>query len=283
LETKGLKTKDQWRISDELWLRLESLLPVHKPKAHPLGCHRQREDNRKVLDGIFFVLRTGCPWKALDATGICSGSTAHTRFQEWTRAGFFHRLWQESLLEYDQLKKIDWRWLALDGATTKAPLGGGATGPNPTDRAKKGTKRSLLTDAKGMPVGLAVEGANRHDMKMVEATLQSIPPEVEARRLQALEQKKQRLCMDKGYDFKQVRDLVEEFGFEAHIRSRGEENKEKKRSKRFRARRWVVERTHSWMNRHRRILIRWEKKTENYLAMLHFACATIIWNACLFG
>jgi len=80
-----------------------------------------------------------------------------------------------------------------------------------------------------------------------------------------------------------VRDLVESFGFEAHIRSRGEENNQKKRSKKFKARRWVVERTHSWMNRFRRVLIRWEKKALNYQAILHFACSCIVWEPCLFG
>ena len=105
-------------------MRLEPYLPVHVPRKHPLGCHRKRVDNRKVMDGIFFVMRTGCPWKALDATGICSGSTAHARFQEWTKAGVFQRLWEASLLEYDQEKGLDWKWMAMDGAMTKAPLGG---------------------------------------------------------------------------------------------------------------------------------------------------------------
>jgi transposase len=77
-----------------------------------------------VLNGIFFVLRTGCQWKALDKTGICKGSTAHSRFQEWLEDGFFARLWEASLQDYDAMKGLDWSWLALDGAMTKAPLGG---------------------------------------------------------------------------------------------------------------------------------------------------------------
>lgn len=132
-------------------------------------------------------------------------------------------------------------------------------------------------------MGLAVDGANRNDMKLVAATLESIPPQVEELRQQALEETSQNLCLDKGYDFAQVRELVESFGIEAHIRSRGEEKQQKKRSKRFKARRWVVERTHSWMNRYRRVLIRWEKKVRNYQAILHFACACIVWKAFLFG
>ena len=127
------------------------------------------------MDAIFFVLRTGCQWNALNATGICSSSSAHRRFQEWTAAGVFVTLWAQGLQEYDELKGLDWSWLAMDGAMTKAPLGGERTGKNPTDRGKLGAKRSLLTEANGVPVGLAVEGANRHDKKLVEATLESIP------------------------------------------------------------------------------------------------------------
>ena len=116
-------------ISDALWELIEPLVPVREKRVHPLGCHRPRVPDRQVLDGIFFVLRTGCQWKALDATGICSGSTAHARFQEWERAGFFVLLWQAALCGYDALEGLDWSWLALDGAMTKAPLGGGKNRP----------------------------------------------------------------------------------------------------------------------------------------------------------
>ena len=85
--------------------------------------------------------------------------------------------------------------------------------------------------------------------------------------------------MDKGYDSDEVREIVDEFGFTAHIRSRGEEMKALKRNARTKARRWVVERTHSWMNRFRGILIRWNKKSENYIAMLHFAFAIITYRS----
>ena len=166
---------DRWRIPDALWERIESLLPPRPP--HRLGGHNPRVDDRRAMDAIFFVLRTGCQWNALNATGICSSSSAHRRFQEWTAAGVFVNLWAMGLQEYDELKGLDWEWLAMDGAMTKAPLGGERTGRNPTDRGKLGTKRSLLTEANGIPVGLAVEGANRHDKKVAEATLESIPVE----------------------------------------------------------------------------------------------------------
>src|SRR5205823_10117738 len=108
------------------------------------------------------------------------------------------------LQEYDEIKGLDWEWLAMDGAMTKAPLGGERTGRNPTDRGKRGTKRSLLTEAAGVPVGLAVEGANRHDKKLVETTLESIPVE----RPEPTTEEPQGRCLDKGYDYDDTRELV---------------------------------------------------------------------------
>jgi putative transposase len=153
-------------------------------------------------------------------------------------------------------------------------------GPNPTDRAKGGVKRSLLTEADGVPIGLAVEGANRNDFKMAKETLESMP----VKRPRPTRSHPQGMCLDKGYDYDEVRELVEAFGYTAHIRARGEEAQAIKKEAGFKARRWVVERTHSWMNRFRRILTRWEKKAENYLALLHLVCAIITYRrAGLFG
>ena len=125
-----------------------------------------------------------------------------------------------------------------------------------------------------MPIGLAIDGVNRHDCKMVEATLESIP----VKRPTPTRKNPQGMCLDKGYDYDNVRDLVKEFGYTAHIKARGEEARAIKRQAGFKARRWVVERTHSWMNRFRRILTRWEKKAENYLALLHLVCAIITYR-----
>lgn len=112
-------------------------------------------------------------------------------------------------------------------------------------------------------------------MKLVKETIKSIVVE----RPEPTDEQPQGVCLDKGYDYQEVRDTLAEFGFTAHVRSRGEEAKAIKAEAGKRARRWVVERTHSWLNRFRRILIRWEKKTENYLAFLHFACAMIAFRA----
>src|SRR3569833_3510354 len=126
----GCKTAGQWRVSDALWAKVQPLLPV-RPNTHRFGGGRPRKSDRVCADAIFFRLRTGCQWKALDATGICPGSTAHDRFQEWVAAGVFLGLWRAGLLEYDELKGIDWSWLSMDGCMTKAPLGGGEDGQEP--------------------------------------------------------------------------------------------------------------------------------------------------------
>ena len=131
-----------------------------------------------------------------------------------------------------------------------------------------------------MPIGLAVEGANRNDFKMMKATLESIP----VQRPKPTPKRPRGMCLDKGYDYDEARDLAGAFGYTAHIRARGEEAQALKHEAGFKARRWVVERTHSWMNRFRRLLTRWEKKAENYLGLLHLVCAIITYRcAGLFG
>jgi putative transposase len=138
----------------------------------------------------------------------------------------------------------------------------------------------MLVDGRGIPVGLAVSGANRHDMKLAEPTLESIPIE----RPKPTRRKPQNMCLDKGYDFAEIDELVEAWGYTGHIAKRGVDQSTRERVPGYRARRWVVERTHSWLNRFRRLLIRWEEKKKNYVAMIHFACAWITWRAAgLFG
>jgi len=136
-----------------------------------------------------------------------------------------------------------------------------------------GVKRSVLTDGRGMPIGLAVAGANVHDQRLVDATLDSIP----VRRPRPSRRCKQHLCADKGYDAAAVRCSALARGYTPHIKSRGEEAAAK-RHRGGRARRWVVERIHSWLNRFRRILVRWEKKAANYEGLLHLAFAHVIWR-----
>jgi transposase len=134
----------------------------------------------------------------------------------------------------------------------------------------------LLTEANGVPLAIVVAGANRNDFKLARETIESIV----IARPKTTREAPQGLCLDKGYDYSEVRELADEFRFTAHIRCRGEEARAIKRAARFKARRWVVERSHSWMNRFRRILVRWEKRADTYVAMLHLACALITWKAC---
>jgi putative transposase len=116
-----------FRVSDELWAVLEPLLPKHR-NTHRFGGGKPRTPDRQCADAIFYVLRTGCQWGALDATGLCPHSTAHDRFQQWVRAGVFRRLWQAGVEQFEDLQGLDWSWLSMDGAMTKAPLGGEKNG-----------------------------------------------------------------------------------------------------------------------------------------------------------
>lgn len=257
---------DEYRVPDEFWAQILSLLPDYP--VSPQGG-RPRADLRPVVDAIFSCLRTGCPWKAIPPQ-LAPGSTAHQYFPEWVELGVFEEIWALALEIYDDLKGIDWQWQSADGAMTKAPHGGEDTGPNPTDRGKSGTKRSVLTEGNGIPIGLAVGGANVPDKTLWKPTLENseeVAPEVP-------EEVEEHLCLDKGYDYADVPELVEEVScYTSPIRSRGEEARELRKEAGEKARRWVVERCHGWLNRFRRILIRWEKKSGNYFALLQFACA----------
>jgi putative transposase len=272
----GLAIKDDgWRLSDELWAKMEPLLPVHEPKPHPLGCHRRRVPDRAALNAILFVLRTGCQWNALNATGICSSTTAYRRFRAWLEAGVFERFWRAGLLEYDRLKGIDWSWLAVDGALTKAPLGGEKNRPQP-HRPRQRRRQAKSFD-----------GGERTAAERGDRGRQ--PPRHEAAQTDAAgaghrapgAAHPQGLCLDRGYDYDESRALAVEFGYTAHIRTRGEEAQAIKHEAGVKARRWVVERAHSWLNRFRRLLIRWEKRADTYLAMLHLALGIIAWRAAL--
>jgi putative transposase len=166
------------------------------------------------------------------------------------------------------------------GADQSAARRGKKPDESLTDRGKSGVKRSLLTEGHGVPIGLAIEGANRHDMKLVGTTVESLV----VARPQPSQERPQGMCLDAGYDYDEVSAMLQEFGFTAHVRPRGEEAQAIKREAGFKARRWVVERAHSWMNRFRRLLVRWDKKPQNYLAFLHFACGLIAFRAAgLFG
>lgn len=131
----------------------------------------------------------------------------------------------------------------------------------------------MLTDGRGVPLGVAVDGANVHDQKLVADTFASLP----VRRPKRSAHKRQHLCADKGYDARAVRRTAVRRGYVVHIPRKGEDAQIRNRRK-ARARRWVVERTHSWTNRARRLLIRWEKTAANYLAFVHLQFAITTWR-----
>lgn len=262
----GNQSFDEYRMPDAMWERIKPLLPHYKVGK---AGGRPRKDLRRVADAIFYRMRTGCQWKAIPPS-LAAGSTAHQYFQQWVDDGVFDDLWQLALNEYDDLVGLDWTWQSVDGAMTKSPLGGDATGKNPTDRGKLGTKRSLMTEAAGIPVSVIVDGANRHDIKLLQETIEHCLD----RWPRDHGEFDEHLCLDKGYQSAAIQNLVESvFQYTAHVRSRGEEKRELGRKRGERPRRWVVERTHSWFNRFRAILVRWEKKIDNHVAALHLACA----------
>jgi len=170
--TPNNTTTTGFRISDDLWAVLEPPLLSRSMNAHRFGGGRPRVSDRRCADAIFYVLRTGCQWAALNATDLCPKSTAYDRFRDRVAAGVFLKRWQVGVERFDELKGSDWDWLRMDGAMTTAPLGGKKTGPNPTDRGKAGVKRSVLTEGHGVPIGVAIDGANRHDMNLVCATIE---------------------------------------------------------------------------------------------------------------
>lgn len=268
-----------WELSDALWERAEPLLAPRKP--HPKGGRPPRDD-RQMLGAMLYVLRTGIQWNALPRE-IGASTTVYDRFRAWERDGFFERLWAAGLGEFDELIGIDWAWQSLDGVMTKAPFARAATareqgiGHNPTDRGKYGTKRSTLSEGHGLPLAVVVAGANVHDMKLAAPTLDAL---VIARPAPTAEQP-QHLCLDAGYDYDLPRFAADQRGYITHIRPRSDERAHAgSPDPQMRPRRWVVERLHSWLNRSRRLLIRWEKLERTYRAFVQLACALLCFQQC---
>jgi putative transposase len=229
-----------------------------------------------------YVLRTGLQWNALPHA-IGASTTVDDRFRAWEADGFFARLWAAGLAEFDELVGIDWEWQSLDGVMTKAPFGRAATaaaegiGHTPTDRGKLGTKRSTLSDGHGLPLAMVVAGANVHDLKLTAPTLDALVVE---RPLPTAEQP-QRLCLDAGYDYDLSRFAAQQRGYIAHIRPRGEDRANAgSLAPAKQPRRWVVGRLHAWLNRSRRLLVRWEKLAHTYQAFLQLACALLCFQQC---
>jgi putative transposase len=259
-----------WRMPDALWVKIVPLLPAAKAPGTP---GRTALAQRRVVNGILHVLRTGCQWKSLPKEWFGASSSLHDYFQAWQRLGVWRQIFAMLLRHYDKVKHIQWRWQALDSKSVAAPLGGEKTGKNPTDRGKLGSKRHVLTDARGAPLAVVVSGANAHDKTCALAVLEALAIE-RPRRVYRVHH----LCADKGYDYDDLRQAFQECHDRVHIAARGAAVREVPADKRHPARRWVVERTLSWTNDFRALRTRWAKKAVNWVAFIHFACALVLWR-----
>ena len=156
-----------WEVPDTLWPQFEAILAKRYP---PARTGRPRTDLRRVLDGVIFRLRSGCQWNHLPKE-FGDDSTVHRWFQRWVDDGVFEALWALLLSGCEALGAVDWRWQSADGLMNKSRFGGDKRGANPTDRAKPGTKKSLIVERSGGPLGVVIAGANVHDVKLLEATI----------------------------------------------------------------------------------------------------------------
>lgn len=260
-----------WRTPDDLW---NLIAPILGPEKQPGTVGAPATAFRTIFDATIYVLRTGCQWHALPRKEYAPPSTVHGRYSQWVKAGVFEKAWKAMLEYYDCEVGIAWKWQSLDGVITKAPLGGEATGPSPVDRGKSGTKRSVLSDQRGAPLAIVVTGANVHDKTVAVETLDAVvvarPPKVVYRT--------HHLCLDKGYDYEDVIEGASERDYILHEKKRGQEDHPVASKKKHPARRWVVERTHAWHNKFRRLFVRWERRVENYKAMIHLASILIIYR-----
>lgn len=260
------------KIPDTLWVKIEPLLEPFKRKKSggkpPLPF-------RQVLNGILYLLTTGCQWEMLPE---CYGSksSVHEHFQRWVHAGVFEQVYLLCLEHYHALEGLRWQWQSMDGCLLTAPLCGKdasqGLGANPTDRGRSGTKLHLLVDEEGMPLSFVVQGANVHDSRLVSATHQAC--------LLPCPEEHPHLCLDRGYDYPRVHEEVECLGYEAHIKQGGiqEEAVCLDEGQWYPARRWVVERTFAWLKGFRAIRVRFTRLLDNYKALVAFACALVLFR-----
>ena len=242
-------------IREPLWDQVAALLP--QPQAtHPLGCHRPRIPDQAVFDKLLQVLVFGCGYRRI-ADATCSATTIRRRRDEWAAARLMQHLERIALDAYDRMIGLDLGNLAVDGCTTKAPCGGQTAGPSPVDRGKQGLQRSMVTDARGIPLGAVPAPANRNDHTLLGATLDALPP------LGPLPAGGT-VHLDRGYDYQAVRDELAARGLHARIAERG------KPAPIQAGHRWVIERTHAWMNNDGKLIRRTERHkpvVEFYLAL----------------
>jgi transposase len=227
-------------VLEPLWVQFAALLPV-RHIHHPLGCHRRRIPDRLVFDKLIQVLVFGCGYRRI-ADHTCSASTLRRRRDEWTSAGVAEQLRLAVLGAYQRLLGLELEHLAVDGCITKAPCGGQVAGPSPVDRRKQGLKRSLVTDAGGIPLGVVAAGANRRDDGLLAATLDTLA-------VVAGLPTRPVVHLDAGYDYQTCRQVLAKRGMTGQVATRG-------RPAPIQAdRRWVIERNNAWGNQYGKL--RW--------------------------
>ncbi|MFL4907588.1 IS5 family transposase [Streptomyces sp. MMS24-I2-30] len=259
-----------WIVSDELWARIEPLLPVVPRRADHPG--RRRLDDRKVLSGILFVLYTGIPWEFLpQELGFGSGMTCWRRLRDWNDAGVWQRLHESLLAELNAAGALDWSRAVIDGSHVRAMKGGPKTGPSPVDRARTGSKHHLITEGHGIPLAVSLTGGNRNDVTQLVPLVQAVPP-VRGRRGRP-RQRPVTLYADRGYDHDKYRKQVRALGINPVIARRGTEH-----GSGLGVHRWVVEQSFALLHWFRRLRIRWEIRDDIHEAFLSLACSIICWR-----
>jgi transposase len=227
-------------LIEPIWQQFSALLPERRTD-HPLGCHRSRIPERVVFEKLVQVLVFGCAYERI-ADASCSESTLRRRRDEWIELGVMERLRQICLDAYDRLIGLELSEVAVDCCVTKAPRGGEKAGRSPVDRGKRGIKRSMAVDAKGIPVGTMTAPANRHDSPLLVPTLQA------ATEMLGSLPEWTRVHLDRGYDSKLTRERLGELGLGWEISGKG------KPAPFWATNRWVVERTSSWHNAHKKLM-----------------------------
>jgi transposase len=256
-----------WIVSDELWARIEPLLPVVSRRADHPG--RKRLDDRTVLCGVLFVLYTGIPWEFLpQELGFGSGMTCWRRLRDWNDAGVWTRLHENLLAELHAAGALDWSRAAIDGSHLRAMKGGPKTGPSPVDRARTGSKHHLITEGHGIPLQVSLTGGNRNDVTQLMPLLHALPP-VRGRRGHP-RRKPDTLFADRAHDHDKYRRQVTAAGITPIIARRGT-----KHGSGLGKYRWVVEQTFALLHWFRRLRIRWEIRDDIHEAFLRLACAII--------
>ena len=259
------------RVVDALWAGLQPRLAVRERRWHPLGCHRVRIPDREVFEAVLFRLVTGCSWDVAGRLGRGGETTLRTRYNEWNAHGVFDALVTEAIEGYDRIVGVDLSEASVDASLHKAPSGGEGTGKSPVDRGKSGWKWSLLCDRRGIPVGWAADGANRHDQTLLEPTLA-------AAKHRGLLCDIETLHLDRGYAGNPVRRICESFGIDDIVRS----PKHRRGAARGRPQqvplgmRWTIERTNSWLSNFGQLRRSTDRNTKARLGQLALAIALII-------